>query len=77
MFGFRITRDKEIIEAIKTVEELKKVYTVLRIDVATKKGVDELCKDYALSGVEGRHYGIGRGSYLSSILSLYKIKYYD
>ena len=70
----RNTRDKEIIDDIKTVEELRKVINVLKNDVAVKDGVSEICQDYALTSQECRHFGICRGSYTSSILSLYKRK---
>lgn len=74
MFGFRLTRDRELIEAIKTVEELRKVNAILKINVATKQGKAELCLDYSLEGYECRELNIHRGSLISSILSLYKLK---
>ena len=72
IFGFRITKDKEIIEATQTVEELRKVMAILKIDNAAIEGVYELCKDPCLSGRECRHLNIERSSYVSAILSLYK-----
>ena len=69
---FRITTNKEIIEAIQTVEELRKVNAILKILVAQKEGQEELCKDHCISGKEARILNICRGSYISSILSLYK-----
>ena len=72
MFGFRIITNKEIIEAIKTVEELKKVNYILRNQVAKKRGLYELVEDYCVSNYESRILNIHRGSYISSILALYK-----
>ena len=69
---FKITTNKEIIEAIKTVEELKKVKAVLKAQVSRKEDVAELCKDYCVTGEEARILNIRRGSYISSIISLYK-----
>ncbi len=76
MFGFRVTRDKEIIEAIKTVEELRKVNAVLRLK-ALEVDSSALCKSACLSAYECRELDIHRGSLISSILSLYKIKQDD
>ena len=69
---FRITTNKEIIEAIKTVEELRKVNAILKNQVARKNNVDETCKNYGITSTEARILNINRGSYISSILSLYK-----
>lgn len=69
---FKITTNKEIIEAIKTVEELKKVKAILKAQVSRKEDVTELCKDYCVAGEEARILNIHRGSYISSIISLYK-----
>ena len=69
---FKITTNKEIIEAIKTVEELKKVQAVLKAQVSRKENVPELCKDYFVTSEEARILNIHRGSYISSIISLYK-----
>jgi len=73
MFGYRITKDKEIIEAIKTVEELRKVLTVLKNDIAVLEG-HEACKCHTLSSKECRHFNISPASYTAAILSLYDIK---
>jgi hypothetical protein len=72
MFGYKITRDKEIINAIKIVAELDKVLTILKIDVAKKENTTELCSDYGLSSSDARRFNISRGSCISAILSLYK-----
>jgi hypothetical protein len=70
----RITTDREVINAIKEVEELRKVLTILKNDVAYLEGVPELCLDYALGSEECRHLNISRGSYISAILSLNNTK---
>lgn len=64
--------EKEIIEAIKTVEELKKVIAVLKSEVSRKEGVSEICKNYCVTSEEARILNIHRGSYVSVIISLYK-----
>lgn len=69
---FKITTNKEIIEAIKTVEELKKVQAVLKAQISRKENVTELCEDYCVTNEEARILNIHRGSYISSIISLYK-----
>ena len=69
---FKITTNKEIIEAIKTVEELKKVLAVLKSQVSRKKDVSELCENYCITSEEARILNIHRGSYISAIISLYK-----
>lgn len=69
---FKITTNKEIIEAIKTVEELKKVHAILKAQVSRKEGVTELCKDYCVTAEEARILNIHRGGYISGIISLYK-----
>jgi hypothetical protein len=69
---FKITTNKEIIEAIKTVEQLKKVQAILKAQVSRKKGVTELCKNYCVTSEEARILNIDRGSLVSSIISLYK-----
>jgi hypothetical protein len=69
---FKITTNKEIIEAIKTVEELKKVQAVLKAQISRKENVTELCENYCVTGEEARILNIHRGSYISSIISLYK-----
>ena len=66
MFGYSIVKDKEIIKAIKQVEELKKVHAILSNKITNK------CIDYSLSSLECRELDINRGSYLSRILSIYK-----
>jgi hypothetical protein len=70
---FKITTNKEIIEAIKTVEELKKVQAVLKAQVSRKMGTSELCVNYCVTGEEARILNIHKGSYVSAILSLYKM----
>ena len=71
MFGFRITTNNEIIDAIKTVEELRKVNAILRNDLGVLEG-GELCKDLTLTSYECRHMNIERSSCIASILSLHK-----
>jgi hypothetical protein len=73
---FKITTNKEIIEAIKTVEELKKVQAILKAQVSRKMGVSELCINYGVTGEESRMLNIKKGSYISAILSLYKMYIY-
>ena len=66
MFGYSIVKDKEIISALKQVEELRKVNAILRLKL------DNPCFNFGLSSLETRELDIHRGSYLSSILSMYK-----
>ena len=72
LLGFTLTKDKEIIDAIKIVEELRKVNAVLRFKA---QSVDDhaLCKAVCLSAYECRELDISRHSYISSILSRYKL----
>jgi len=58
----------EIIQAIKTVEELKRVHTIL-----LNTG-DNMCQSFALSPSESRKFGIDRGSLISVVLEMYKLK---
>jgi hypothetical protein len=69
---FKITTDKEIINAIKQVEELKKVHAILKIKLAIKEGVSQVCKDYVLTSAECRELNIQRGSIISCILAINK-----
>lgn len=71
MFGFIITRDKEIKDAIKLSSELSSVFNSLKMDLSDAYKVNELCKSYCVSGFTARRLGICRGSKLSAILDLY------
>ena len=64
--------ESEVVEAIKVVEEQRKVLSILKRELAHRNGDTELTKSHAITERESRVLDISRGSALSVILSMYK-----
>ena len=60
----------EITEAIKTVEELKRVRVVLLGKIVSLGGTD--CKSYHINARDAREYDLRIGSLLSCVLGMYE-----